>query len=391
MRKDYFAFVLIFLVVFGLIFLFFVNPHNLVQTSFNDSYNDSYISYKEMFNTSTDIENYIKSNENIPSIARWEKTSGELNQTQADFISGLSDRAQQELDTYHGSKNMDDLYHSLFYSQMARNYREGYPFLNCADNISSISKEYKPLFFYLNYEDKKKISDIENTRARILNYLDMVSSYDYMNKPDQILYFAKQSQNFENNVFPEINQLQCANFKDYLSKDYSWQKYLFFIKITFIILLFIIALILGKVLTIKNLSILQKKIEGVGDRIHNIWSPGKVRNETIQTILKMDSVTATLATFLAITISVSGFNNWIVFWLVFISLLSLLGSILVGVISLNNQSIKSKKYCYRLFVLGLSLFVVSFLSALILGGITSLLKGMADSAKSYFANQTATN
>ncbi len=118
------------------------------------------------------------------------------------------------------------------------------------------------------------------------------------------------------------------------------------------------------------------------------FSPADVKDETIDSILKIISITTTIVVFLGIAITISGFNAWIFLAIILICVLSLLASILFGVMAQNSKSHVHKKICYRLFIFGLAFFIV-FFAYLLIGGIAlEFFKSFGESAKTYLNNQT---
>src|SRR3989344_2116760 len=130
------------------------------------------------------------------------------------------------------------------------------------------------------------------------------------------------------------------------------------------------------VATVKNIC------KDVEDRFYLLF-------ETIDSVLKINSITTTLVAFLGIVLTISGFNNWIFLGIILICVLSLLSSILFGVIAQNNKSQTHKKICYRLFIFGLAFFIFFFAYILIGGIAAEFVKALGESAKTYLNNQTA--
>jgi hypothetical protein len=211
-------------------------------------------------------------------------------------------------------------------------------------------------------------------------------STQYIEDVNRTIMLARDAENIENRY--NIYRINCDFFKDYINKDYKRQRYWFLAKLLAVITIFVIGFILGNLLTKKKIKKFEKKSNYIIDGIKQAFSPEEIKDETIESILKTSSVTTALIAFLGIALTISGFNTWFIVILITLSVLSLLASILIGIIGLNNGKASFKKSCYRLFIFGLSLFIIFFLYIIFFGGIATFFKGMSEAAKTYLNNQT---
>jgi len=367
-----------------LLLIIFVNPNVFHKGYFNNTIQD--IQY-----TTLDLSTNAKISEYIESRIKWIsdsalglKRQNKISEEQADKINEEGIEAQRELDNYKSNKNENNLYMALFKTQEVILYKKAYPFFNCEDEVYNLSKRYYWLFYYMSDIDRKKVLDLHETRK----YLDNTLSYStqYMEDYNRTIMLARDAENIESRYnFYKIN---CDQFNEYLKKDYQRQRYWFLAKLLAVIFIFILGFIFGNILTKKKIKKFERKSNWIMKGIKKAFSPEKVEDETIKTILKTSSVTTALVAFLGIALTISGFNTWFVVILILLSVLSLLASILTGIIGLNNGQDSFKKSCYRLFIFGLALFIIFFLYIIFFGGIATFFKGMAEAAKTYLNNQT---
>jgi len=367
-----------------LLIIIFVNPNTFHKGFFNDTIQDT------QYNT-IDLLSNIKIIEYIESRTRWIsdsvldlKRQNKISEEQADKINEEGIEAQRELDAYKSSRNENDLNMALFKTQEVIFYKKAYPFFNCEDEVYNTSKKYFWLFYYMSDSDRKKVLDLHETRKYMENSLSY--STQYIEDFNRTIMLARDAENIESRY--NIYRINCDSFKDYINKDYKRQRYWFLAKLLAVIVIFIVGFILGNILTKKKFKKFERKSNWIMKGVKKAFSPEKVEDETIKTILKTSSVTTALVAFLGIALTISGFNTWFVVILILLSVLSLLASILTGIIGLNNGQEPFKKSCYRLFIFGLALFIVFFLYIIFFGGIATFFKGMAEAAKTYLNNQT---
>ncbi len=377
--------VIAFSILIGIILLIiFVNPNTFHKPYFNDTFEED--KYEDVdLSTNYKIEEYVRTrNEWVSDSVLRLKRSGEITEEQGDKIIEESNEAKRELDTYKSTGSEADLYRALFKTQEAISYKKSYPFFNCVDNVYNLSKRYKPLFYYLGYKDRERVLELRGSQENLGNYLKY--SIRYTEENETILRLVRDTEDIERrNKFYE---LKCEQFRDYLTKDYNRQKIWFVFKLLAVITIFVIGFILGNILTKKNFKKIEKKSNWLMDGIKRAFSPQEIKDETIDSILKINSVTTTLVAFLGIALTISGFNNWIFLGIILICMLSLLTSILFGVIAQNSKSQAHKKICYRLFIFGLAFFIIFFAYILVGGIAAQFFKALGESAKTYLNNQT---
>lgn len=367
-----------------LLLIIFVNPNTFHKGFFNDTIEDT------QYNT-IDLSSNTKIVEYIESRTRWAsesaldlKRQNKISEEQADKINEESIEAQRELEAYKSSKNENGLYMALFKTQEVVFYKKAYPFFNCEDEVYNTSKKYFWLFYYMGDSDRKKVLDLHETRKYMENSLSY--STQYIEDVNRTIMLARDSENIENRY--NIYRINCDSFKDYISKDYKRQRYWFLTKLLAVIVIFILGFILGNLLTKKKVKKFERKTNWIMNGIKRAFSPEKIEDDTIKTILKTSSVTTALVAFLGIALTISGFNTWFVVILILLSVLSLLASILTGIIGFNNGQESFKRSAYRLFIFGLALFIIFFLYIIFFGGIATFFKGMTEAAKTYLNNQT---
>ncbi len=381
-EKHPYKSIITFSIFIGIILsIILINPITFFSSDFTPTYNES--QFKDVdLSTNSSIITYVENkNRYLSDIVLSSKQRGELTEEQADEIIMISIEAKRTLSSYNSNAEEQDLSTALFYTQQAISLRKIYPFNNCAEEVYNLSKKYKLLFYYLSYKDRNYILDIYETKGTLENFLGANRVYreDFERLPNRV----KDVENIEDRY--DLYELDCKNFKEYLQEDYKRQKSFFLIKLILIIIIFIAGLILGNFWS-KRKSI-GKKSEKFGNHLKKMFSPKTIEDDTIKSILKISSVSTTLVAFLGIALTISGFNTWFVVGLILVSVLSLLLSILLGVVSLNNREEIYKKWCYWLFVFGLGFFIFFFVYLLVGGIIVEFLKAIGESAQTYLSNE----
>ena len=218
-KRNFLAFVIVFVVVSFLLFIYLANPYSFSKNTFNDSHESSNTDHLEI-NSDYDIARFIQEKDFLTNVAIDMERRGEISTTQMYLISDNYRDAEQSLNEYKSGGDRQVLFKSLFYAQLSLNYRESFPFLNCAERVINLSEKYSPFFFYLNYEDHDRISKIEKAKKRVENYLEYSSRRENIDRNDSLIRLAEEGMNFDK-TFPEINEIRCESFETYLNKDYS--------------------------------------------------------------------------------------------------------------------------------------------------------------------------
>jgi len=368
-----------------LLLIIFVNPNTFHKPYFNDTLNEE--DYQEIdLSSNSKIRDYIETrNKWISDSVLSLKRQNEISDEQGDKIVEESNEARRYIDIYNSNPTDKDLYMALFKTQEALVYKKAYPYLNCVDEVYNLSKKYKPLFYYLGNADRDRVLELRGSSENLKNFLDY--STRYTEEKERILSLTRDVENIERRY--NFYELNCDALNKYLKEDYQRQKIWFVFKLLAVIMIFVIGFILGNLLTKKKIKKFEKKSTWLMDGIKKAFSPQEIKDETIDSVLKINSITTTLVAFLGIVLTISGFNNWIFLGIILICVLSLLSSILFGVIAQNNKSQTHKKICYRLFIFGLAFFILFFAYILIGGIAAEFVKALGESAKTYLNNQTA--
>lgn len=381
-KASYLLFILLSVLLIFCFLVTTVNFNIFSKSSFNFSTTFKQVETTSL-STSSEIEDFVsRAMGYLPGEAKKMEDSGSINSTHSRDIIENTNRAYDYFSSYKSGNSRDDLYRSLFYSQLAFAYYHSYPFINCAENVLDTAEKYRPLFFYLSESDRVQIEKIRNAQQRLENYL----AYDshYIEDNSTILSRARSSTRVESDF--DLYQLKCVEFKNYLNKDYRRQLYWFWFKVSALVISLLAGFIAGiSIMTIQNSK---GKVNRTLRFLELVWSPKEIKLTTIESILKINSVAAVLIAFLSISINVSGFNNLIVIGAIFISVLSVLSSLVLGIISLNNEDSKIKLYCYRLFIFGMGWFVIFFIYLICAGIISIILNNVGEAARTYLNNQT---
>lgn len=382
-KLNYLGFVILLIFISLLLVLVLINPHSLYKPEFNKTFEntESFVS----LNDNEDIIFFIeKMTLTIPGEILRLKYIGQLNDTQERYILENLDTASDYFVAYKSGYRENDLYDALFYIQISEAYHNAYPFINCANNLSYISKKYFPLFYYLSYSDKERVNNILDTSKRLENYIGYTSNYIEDNQ--NIIYKTKQSITIPEDF--RFSELKCEEFKIYLYKDYQRQKLFFYFKLGFIILIAIIGIIIGNLLTKKKIKKLNELISKFSEVIDKIINPEKIKEDTIRNIIKTDTLISTFVVFIGIIYRVGNLLSFIITMITLLTVLFLLISIFFGIIALNSGSKKAKKISYLLFILGFFIFIGFFLYIIIFGGISEILRKIGESAQTFLNNST---
>jgi len=385
--QSYSSLIIFIILIMLLLGIFFVNPKVLWKNDFKAESNET--NYKEVKLTNNEeIVTYIGTwVEAMPGAALREKTRGEINEAQADEIIENNEEARGRLRTYQSNGDEKELYWALFYTQVERSYYYAYPFINCVDQVSNTSRKYTPLFYYLSQADTETIGELERTKRSIDNSLE--SNTHPTEDKETIITSTKEAENIEQRY--HLSKLQCERFRDYLTKDYQKQRNLLLFKLSLLAILIAIFIIFRRGGTREKINTFTQNVALGWQWLTTALYPHHVRNSTVRSILKISPVTTTLVAFLGIALNIGAFNNWVIVFLVIISVLSLMASIVLGIVGLNTGNEKEKKACYALFVFGMFLFLIFFIVVIFSGIGGAFFKVIAESAKIYLGNQTSVN
>lgn len=380
-KLPYILFFILAILIIISFLITFINPNVFTKPYYNNSVFEREYDQTQL-STNYQIKDFVERMIGyLPGEAKDMEDLGKINSTQSKQIIDNTNQAYNFYVSYKSSNNQNDLYKSLFYAQLALAYSKANPYITCANKVLSTSEKYYPLVYYLSKADRDTALIIQDTKKGFENFLGYTSYYSEDNKT--ILSKAQSTLRAYQDLTYRAN---CDQFELYIKQDYTRQSNWFIFKATALILIFIIGFIIGVALVSYQKN--EKKIEKKISFINKIWCPRKIEDPTIESILKINSITAALIAFLSISLNIAIFNNWIIVGSIIISVLLVLLSILLGIISLNNKNEKLKLYCYRSFILGIGLFVIFFAYLLIGGIIAKFLENIGESARTYLNNQT---
>ncbi|MEK6889614.1 MAG: hypothetical protein AABX35_00340 [Nanoarchaeota archaeon] len=364
------------IILVALLIITFINPRFVHQNSFNDTYYKTDSESLDLSNNYKITEYIQRMNNWVPQEAYRSYQNKKINDTQLQNILEANSRAKEDLN--------GDIFRSLEFTSKVVAYQNLYPYINCASDVEEIGKRYKPLFYYLSYYDKKRISDIQSNADRANNFLRQVEYYHEDNQ--SIINNAKNAQDINNQL--RLYEFDCERFSEYIKNDYSRQKIWFYFKLLAILGLAIIFYILGEKVGRHDKDKFKENSNRLSEKIKLSFSPKAISLNTIKSIVSINSVTSTFVAFIVVAINISALNNWIVVGSIILSVISLLSSLLLGVIAINNQEEFYKRWCYRMFVIGILLFVGFFLMFIFSGSISSIFSGAKESLQTFLNNQT---
>jgi hypothetical protein len=229
------------------------------------------------------------------------------------------------------------------------------------------------------------VAELESTKRSLINSLEYSTSPT--EDKESIIRFAKDAENIDQKY--DLSKLQCERFREYLTKDYQKQRNLLLFKLLLLTILIAILIIFRRGGTREKIRMFVQNIGRGWQWLTTALNPHHVRNNTVRSILRISPVTTTLVAFLGIALNIGAFNNWGIVFLVIISVLSLMSSIVLGIVGLNTRNEKEKKACYVLFVVGMFLFLIFFIVVIFSGIGGAFFKAIVESAKTYLGNQTS--
>ncbi len=383
-KKDYFGFVLIFLLICFLMIIFFSNPHSFSKMEFNESFRDAQSDIK--LDTTPDIIDYVEKRVmNLYSDTDRLKKNDQINSSQKEKIYETLDRASSSYGSYNSGFNEHDLYEALFYSQSSLVYYKAYPFIHCANEVFQTSKKYKSLFYYLSYSDQQRVLKILSKSENLANYLSSTSRYN--EDKNFILNRAKEAFKLEENF--KLYELKCNEFKEHLREDYRRQNAWIIFKWVMILFIFIIGVVVG--ITMRKIKEIGVKVESFSNNFLKFFNPKEVNDKTIERILRTSSVLAIFGVLGTAFITSNDLLVKILGFFAIIDVLILLASIVFGISALNNKSEKGKKLSFILYHWGIVGFILLVIFFFIMVSLGFIITGIRDSLSTFLNNQTAIN
>ncbi len=398
-KLNFLGFSLILLFVGFSFYVMFSEPHNfrniqeISQKHVEDSNNLDLESHIEVANHISGSHEAIL--RTIKSIREDEKI------TEKQYLE-INDMVTKSLEEYNSYKdyiksnvyNNDTertLYSSLWYLTKARALTLHYDIHNCVDSSLSITERYTKFFFFLKKGDRDTMKALKEESNRFNNYMEykfLSSNYPY--DRNQIISDVKSFFNIKSDFYDAEDE--CEKFKINITNDYNYQNFLLKYKIVIAVIVIIIFFIAGKILTIRNIremfSFLSKKTDNTLGIISSIIKPKEIKQKTIEGILKVGSIATTIATLGGVLFRILNLN-WFLLLITVVCVISLLLSILFGIISVNNNSEKMKKWTYYLFLFGMFLFIWIILQFIVFVSINSITTAVKQSIANYLSNSTS--
>jgi len=392
-KLNYFAFILLLVIVIGSFFFVLVEPHSMVD------YNITMEEFKEKepfdMNDPDKVSNYILSkNERLQSNFPNLREKNQLTENQIFLILDSTQTSLSRLQEY-GQTGGDpeyinlSLYFSLWEIQKAVFLNEYYQFNNCVNDTLLLVNNYYPLFFFLKYEDLQKTTELKEQLERFTDNLIVLEE-----RPDNVDNLISESEFlYKRTHILEKSNSQCQPFYVYISKDYKYQRLLLKVKIILLLLSAVFIFILGKVVTWKGIKkIISEGFEFTKGTIQGVKKglmPKLVKEETIKTIVKLGSLVTTMASIIALFTTVLGIRSWGFISIPLLCVISLLFGIISGIISLNNpKNHMLRKLSYYSFLIGMALFILFILEIILVISLASLFTSIKESISLALTNST---
>jgi hypothetical protein len=367
----------------GLLF-FLANPQNIDKNELNNSEMESEL--KLTPKTTIDIIKFVEdeSEQILKDLSEKERFYG-LGDEQSKGILKSRNDASDYLKDYFRSSDIEDLSQSLFYTQKALTELEIYPYLNCLEGIENLSEDFKNSLYYLSSSDKEKISDMLNFKD-YSEYL-LHNNLDNEGEINKTLRQLDDLYRFEDKTVGD--EYDCFKFQKYLSKEHRSQNAYWFLKTLLCLLLLGLGIFLGW-----TMRVFKNRSEGMNifsERLVNIFNPKKVKDETIERVIKTNSILAIFGTIGALFISNKLLILNIFGYIALVDVLLLLSAIVMGIYALNNDSEYGKILSYKLFNFGILGFVILSAYLIFMIIIGALGSGLWGSAMQYLQNQTVSS
>lgn len=383
-RLNYFGFVLILLFVIATFFLMLINPNNLV--AYNES--EEHVDETEQYDFMThDINELIlNKNEILEQHLIDLRKENKITEEQSFMVFELKKQSIDNYKTHRDSLSDTNqinysLYVSLWYVKKANFITNYYQFTNCVNKTFPLIRKYRPLFYFLTYTDKEKASSLQSNVATFIAHGELLKI-----KPgnvDKLIDHIKLIYNYEDK-FNKLNE-DCASFYNHISQDYKYQSNLFKIKIVSLLLSSLIIFLLAKIITWNRI----RRMFNVSGNIYgNLFFPRRVSGDTIKTIIKLDSLITVIVSVTSFLINIFKFNlSFFIFSM--LCVICLLFGIVIGVISINTPNNPNLRIdCYRLFMLGMILFVIILVEIIFLIQVSAIFTTIKQSVAVSLINST---
>lgn len=340
--------------------VFFIEPHNLMSNSFEDL----------PFLTETDLTSYFRE-QNVNSIlsrnidelysdiiTSFENSQINLSQQVAvrNELSQASRYYEESKNEFNITKRNQTLYIAFSYFMKADSLFSFHRFNTCYQKTKNTENKYHPLFYYLKFEDKKRLSKYEKFLSQ---HKSMLSSrrINIDNSPhDSVLNYVGEFQKFEREAFN--NYLECVIFGQHLLDDWNYQHNLYFIK--FFLLLTVLLMFNPFLIkfVIKSYKSFMKKSSKFETKVYD-WKKQNVNIKVIKIIPRMGSIITVLVSLGIAFITLFNESGVVFLGLSIVCTLLLLFSMAVALFSLNNPSnLFLRQLCFRSFILAIFLFII---------------------------------
>ena len=400
-KLNYLGFVAISVFVFISFFLILVDPHNFINE--NELVNNETESNNLPLGLE-DVDNVLKEVRSRQVSVLWDATNYKKSHriTEEQYVE-IVENAQKSLSKYRKyhieieAGNYEEankyVYSSLWYITRAKALTYHYSVQNCINSISETIEKYNGIarfFFFLTNEDREREIELKND---CMSLDRIISSYDDIPRNNNKI--ITQVEHLRNNKYEEVDD-ECYTFRKDIIEDYNYQYNSFILKVTFLLLLLVLAFFVGKFVTLERLKSSYQNINELlivpSDIFSEMHTEKKVNETTIKQILKLSSLPTTIATIIAIIIKFSGLNivfTAIILVTAVVCVISLLISMLLGIISINRDSERLRRLAYVSFLFGLIFFIFIIVELFFVIGFTSLVSTVEQSIRTFLTNSTA--
>jgi hypothetical protein len=386
-KNNYLSLALITVFLGFSLYVMLVEPHNFMEiTDLSEEEIEKEITIKP--EDPNEVERYLSNwPVSILSDANNYKKYGKIDEQQYQQINELLQKGLSEYRDYTYDKSNQTLYFSLWYVTRARAHTNHYRVQNCISESINIVNKYKPLFFFLKSEDREIAKELKKKANRFNNYME------YSNRhPDNINKVISEVKTFWNirNDYKETERT-CDKFNTFIDKDYEYQKSFLKIKLLILLAAAIIIFWLGKIITWDRIKKLSASIVSIGKVPHESKKqlfPKSVKPETIKQIIKLGSLVTTIASIIALFVTILGINNWLFISVPIICIICLLASVTLGVVSINTNDERFRRASYYLFLVGMFLFVFFILEIILVINLASLFNSIKQVASTVLTNST---
>lgn len=255
------------------------------------------------------------------------------------------------------------LYLSYWYAHHARQVGGYFEYETCVEQVNSLGERYRPLVHSLRTQDVETINKLNADQRRYWYVLE----HNKRPPSDPAAVVSNIRGYSDARVEMVENTHECHSFAAHLKNDVRYSHGILVLRTLALLLLIGAAFLLGKATSSKRLRQWTKKIDGETKPGEEFWAP-KASVESVKAILQVSSVTSVIATAAGIVVTVLGSRGFVLLSIPIFCVFALLGSILLGVRAINAESARLRLYSYRLFIIGMLLFIVVLAEILFIMG-----------------------